>query len=128
MAPEAGTLSRVHPRFVARYAATGITPAGVAHVSRFLASQAAPPVAMVTASLTGRGVLRGAFEANPKAGAVYRRATGGRSVQLGDGCMYVALTCARPTDVVPDANGSNLLNRFLRPLLRALTAEGALAH
>ncbi len=118
----------VSHRHVARYACTEVTPARVAHLSQFLAGSAAPPIAVVTATLAGAGVLRGAFEAHTAPGEAYRRASGGRSVSLGPGCMYVALSLQRPTDVVPDANGSNLLNRLLRPLLRALTAEGALAH
>ncbi len=121
-------LANVEPRFVSRYSATEVTPARVANLSGFLASDAAPDIAVVTATLAGSGILRGAFEAHTGPGPAYRRASGGRSVKLGPGCMYIALSVARPAELGSDINGSNLLNRLLRPMLRALTGEGALAH
>lgn len=119
-------LAPMEPRFVARYAGSELTPARVAYLSSFLATPAAPPIAVATATLSATAILRGAFEAST--GPAYRRASGGRSVVLGPGCVYVALALPTPAAVGPDVNGSNLLNRLLRPLLRALTGEGALAH
>lgn len=118
----------MQPRFVSRYSATEVTTARVAHLSNFLASSAAPQIAVVTATLSGAGILRGAFEAHSGPGPAYRRASGGRSVKLGPGCMYVALALPRPSELGADIHGANLLNRLLRPLLRALTGEGALTH
>lgn len=120
----------MQPRFVARYSATSVSPGRVAALSQYLVSAEGPPIAVVTATIEGDGILRGAFESNTRSelGPIYRRASGGRSVKLGDGCVYFALSLPRPSEVGADVNGSNLLNRLLRPLLRALTAEGALAH
>ena len=120
----------MEPRFVARYTATSVSPGRVAALSHFMASPAAPPIAVVTATLAGDGILRGAFESHARDEALptYRRASGGRSVRIGDGCVYFALALPRPAELSADVNGSNLLNRLLRPLLRAVTGEGALAH
>lgn len=120
----------MEPRFVARYAATSVSPGRVATLSQLLASAEAPPIAVATATIEGDGILRGAFESNTRSedGPIYRRASGGRSVRLSHGCVYVALALPTPTAAGPDVNGGNLLNRLLRPLLRALTGEGALAH
>lgn len=120
----------VEPRFVARYSATSVSPGRVAALSQFLASSAAPPIAVATATIEGDGIVRGAFESNTRSedGPIYRRASGGRSVRLSAGCVYIALALPHPSAAGADVNGSNLLNRLLRPLLKALTGEGALAH
>lgn len=57
-----------------------------------------------------------------------RRGSGGPLARVGPGSVWVQLALASPTALVADADPSTLLNRYVRPLLRALTRSGALAH
>lgn len=116
------------PRFVTRSVAHGVSPASVAHASYTLFNEA-QDITLSVASVAGAGVVRGAFESNRRAELpTYRRASGGRSARLTDGSMYCAFFLPRPEQAAPDVNAGNLLNRLLRPLLKALSGMGALAH
>jgi hypothetical protein len=56
-----------------------------------------------------------------------RRGSGGPEVRLGPGTIHLALALAHPGALVP-CDEKRIVNRAVRPLLRALTRMGALAH
>lgn len=57
-----------------------------------------------------------------------RRATSGTAVFVGGTALLAAVALPRVDSLFPDATYRTLLNRNVRPLLRGLTAAGALAH
>jgi hypothetical protein len=59
--------------------------------------------------------------------ALFRRGSGGPAVRLGPGTVHVALALAHPGALVA-CDEKRIVNRYVRPLLRALTRVGALAH
>ena len=58
---------------------------------------------------------------------VVRRVSGGPPITVGKGSIHVLLTLARPQALTP-CHAGVLVNRYVRPLLRALTKVGATAH
>jgi hypothetical protein len=76
-------------------------------------------------------IALGAFqrgEASAAGGSpVVRRGSGGPAVRVGEGTVWVALLLPRPDALTP-CDEAHLVNRYVRPLLRALTRCGALAH
>lgn len=58
---------------------------------------------------------------------VIRRGSGGAEARVGPGTVWLQLALASPSALVACTPG-RLLNRYVRPLLRALTKLGALAH
>jgi hypothetical protein len=58
---------------------------------------------------------------------VLRRGSGGPWVHVGPGTLHVLLTLTHPGALVP-CDPRRIVNRHVRPLLRALTKQGALAH
>jgi hypothetical protein len=60
-------------------------------------------------------------------GARVARGSGGPTVRLGPGTVHLALALAHPGALVP-CDEKRIVNRAVRPLLRALTRVGALAH
>jgi hypothetical protein len=52
--------------------------------------------------------------------SVYRRGSGGAAARAGPGTVWVQLSLARPDAIVP-CTADKVLNRYVRPLLRALT-------
>jgi hypothetical protein len=80
----------------------------------------------VTELDTGARVL-GMFQRGaglPPGAALVRRVSGGALVWAGAGTLHVALALASPSTLVVCAP-SKILNRYVRPLLRALTKRGA---
>src|SRR5580704_5962913 len=80
--------------------------------------------------VTTEGLALGSFERG--AGVVHdrpllQRGSGGPSVLLGPGTVHLALLLAHPGQLVACEPGK-LVNRYVRPLLRALTRLGATAH
>lgn len=92
-------------------------------------------------ALSGQGTVLGAFQrvaevasdpqgrsaasAEPShARAVHRRASGGPAIAASDGVVWVQLALARPGALVP-CSAAQIVNRYVRPLLRALTRLGA---
>ena len=76
------------------------------------------------------GVLLGSFQRSgdaPAGSPALRRATGGAAVNVGEGTLHVLLTLASPSALIP-CDEDKILNRHVRPILRALTRSGALAH
>jgi lipoate-protein ligase A len=77
-----------------------------------------------------RGIILGAFQRvgdAPPGAPVARRATGGAAVGVGEGTLHVVLGLSSPSALMP-CDEDKILNRHVRPLLRALTRSGALAH
>jgi len=60
-------------------------------------------------------------------GALVRRVSGGALVRVGPGTLHVLLALRTPSALVP-CDARSLNNRYVRPLLRALTKSGAPAH
>ncbi len=68
---------------------------------------------------SGEAVLPGAFQrvAGP------RRGSGGPEVRVGPGTVHVVLALAHPASLV-ESDEKHIVNRYVRPLLRALTKTG----
>ena len=81
------------------------------------------------APLRGDAIVLGAFgRAHENAvGTLLRRGTGGPSVRVGDGTLHVVLALETPASLVA-CDAPRIVNRYVRPLLRALTRVGAMAH
>lgn len=80
-------------------------------------------------SLSGDALILGAFQratsADPR--LVVRRVSGGPSVAVGKGTIYLVLALDQP-HALTSCDAPKLVNRYVRPLLRALTKLGATAH
>jgi len=74
-------------------------------------------------------IALGAFQRDTGAlgPGVVRRGSGGPAVHVGEGTLWVALLLSR-VDALTECDEPRLVNRYVRPLLRALTKTGALAH
>jgi hypothetical protein len=59
--------------------------------------------------------------------AIARRGSGGPPVRIGEGSLWIALLLPR-VDALVACDEPRILNRHVRPLLKALTRSGALAH
>src|ERR1700722_10043311 len=80
------------------------------------------------AVVTDDAVLLGAFQraagiALAPGASVERRGSGGPEVRVGPGTVHVALSLAHPGSLVA-CDESHIVNRTVRPLLRALTRAG----
>jgi hypothetical protein len=75
------------------------------------------------------GRLAGAFQrlAGPAGPLRTRRGSGGPEVRVGPGTVHVVLALASPGALFP-CDEKRIVNRSVRPLLKALTRVGALAH
>jgi hypothetical protein len=80
-------------------------------------------VASDTATLLGAFQRAGPVDEAP----LLRRGSGGPAVRVGPGTVHVALSLASPGALEP-CSANRVVNRAVRPLLRALTKTGALAH
>lgn len=78
-------------------------------------------------------VVLGAFQRRSEiedevgSSVVLRRGSGGAEARVGPGTLWMQLALARP-DALVACEPSRLSNRYVRPMLRALTKSGALAH
>ena len=85
-----------------------------------------PAVILGAMQRTGRVVDLRACE---RAGAaVLRRATAGTAAWIGEAGILVALALPHVAAIAEDATARTLLNRNVRPFLRAFTRAGAMAH
>jgi hypothetical protein len=119
----------VEPIGIARL---GATPAqDAARVSRASLDRTLSYDAELTvAECTTDAIVLGAFQRGaPVSGAVplERRGSGGPSVTVGRGTVHVMLTLAGLSVLVP-CDPSRIVNRYVRPLLRALTKLGVTAR
>ena len=81
-------------------------------------------------TITTPATVLGAFQRPqgiPRDLPLLRRASGGPFVRVGPGTLHVVLSLAHPSALVP-CDAAHIVNRHVRPLLRALTKSGALAH
>jgi hypothetical protein len=62
----------------------------------------------------------------PKEAPLVRRVSGGALVRVGPGTIHVVLALASPSAIFP-CDAARVNNRYVRPLLRALTKSGAAA-
>jgi hypothetical protein len=71
----------------------------------------------------------GAFQRSPEEATdpIVRRGSGGPAVRMGEGTLWLALVLPR-VDALVACDAGHIVNRYVRPLLRALTKCGALAH
>jgi hypothetical protein len=90
----------------------------------------AAPAELWVAVASDDAVLVGAFQRAadfPSDWRLVRRGSGGPEVRLGPGTLHVALAMASPGALV-SGDETRIVNRAVRPLLRALTKTGSLAH
>jgi hypothetical protein len=101
-----------------------LSPAEAAHVSRTsLDRPLAAGAELLVAEVRGAATVRGAFQ---RGGGV-RRGSGGPEVLADTGTVWVALALARSGELTP-CPAARLVNRYVRPLLRAIGKLGAPAH
>lgn len=86
---------------------------------------------LTVAAVAGDGWVLGAMsresDAPPGAAHVVVRASGGPPVRAGEGSVYVALSLPR-ADALTTCGDAQVINRYVRPMLRALGRVGAPAH
>jgi len=122
-----------------------------ARLAAFWPRTPSTPVCLI-AGLTGDAVLIGRFQSaatalrglspgapsdsSSAAGStklglpVARRATGGRALRLGDGCLAIAIVLPRTGALLADGRdvpAAKIVNRFVRPALGMLAASGVSA-
>ncbi len=93
-----------------------MTPRELALFSRGWSGRSS--VQLVVQVPSGEALVVGAFE-RAREGAV-RRGSGGASAHVGPGSVWLSLSLPSPDALVP-CTADQLLNRYVRPLLRALT-------
>lgn len=96
-------------------------------VPAFAASLIEGPAVLLGLHQRAERVLEGAA---CRAGgvAIFRRATSGTAAFVGRRALVFSLALPGVAALFPDASPRTLLNRNVRPLLRGLSAAGALAH
>jgi hypothetical protein len=88
------------------------------------------PAELSVAVASEPGLLLGAFQRAQGLhghGVLRRRGSGGPEVRVAPGSVHVLLSLASPAALVP-CDDKRIVNRHVRPLLRALTRTGHLAH
>lgn len=103
-----------------------------AHSRAALDRPLARPGELWIAVARDEGVMLGAFQregssAAPGTRTRWRRGSGGPEVRVGPDTLHLALALAHPGALTP-CDEKRIVNRAVRPLLRALTRSGALAH
>lgn len=113
-----------------RAAAADLAAASRAALDRPLTHDAELLLATVEGEAVVLGALQRVSELGPADDPVrtlLRRGSCGAEAMVGKGSLWVQLALAR-SDALVRCEPSRLLNRYVRPLLRALTKVGALAH
>lgn len=82
---------------------------------------------LVVLRLADEALVRGAFDHARAEEAPLARGSGGPPVRVGPGSLWVQLALARP-DALVACDAPRLVNRYVRPLLKAVTKSAALAH
>lgn len=83
---------------------------------------------LTVAVVTDDALLLGAFQRHTFVGSrADRRGSGGPEVHVGPGTLYVGLALEHPAALLP-CDEKRIVNRHVRPLLRALTRSGSVAH
>lgn len=113
------------------FRSTGLSCEWLASLSRSSLDRVLSREAELVVAVPGdEAVAIGAFQRSgdaPTGARTVRRGSGGAAARVGPGSVWVQLALARP-DVLVACDGGRLLNRYVRPLLAALTKSGALAH
>src|SRR5580658_1117618 len=91
----------------------------LAHMAELWVAVARDEALLVGAFQRGRGM--------PATWPLVRRGAGGPEVRVGPGTVHVALALTHPGVLVP-CDETRIVNRSVRPLLRALTKTARLAH
>jgi hypothetical protein len=91
----------------------------LAHAAELWVAVAREEALLVGAFQRGRGM--------PVTWPLARRGSGGPEVRVGPGTVHVALALAHPGVFVP-CDETRIVNRSVRPLLRAMTKTARLAH
>ncbi len=111
--------------------AGSVAPAALASRSqRALDGPLVHPAELWVAVCDAPAVLVGAFQRVPPPGPegpAFRRGSGGPNVRVGPGTVHVALALERP-DALEPCDARRIVNRAVRPLLKALTKTVKLAH
>jgi hypothetical protein len=105
-------------------------PALAAHSRAALDVPLASTAQLQVAIASGHGVLVGAFQRAhglSELGPVRRRGSGGPELHVAAGSLHVLLSLASP-DALVACDETRIVNRHVRPLLRALAKTGHLAH
>ncbi len=85
---------------------------------------------LAVVEITSEATVLGAFQRRhdaPDDPPQEVRGSGGPFVRVGPGTLHVLLALSHPAALVP-CDARRIVNRHVRPLLRALTKRGALAH
>lgn len=113
--------------------AEGAPAAGLAASSRAALDRPLAHAAELLVAVPGDdAVVVGAFQRRADAGEapalpLLTRGSGGAAARVGGGTVWTQLALARP-DALVACDAERILNRYVRPLLRALTRTGAQAH
>jgi len=81
---------------------------------------------LILATPRDEAILLGAFQRSTEVRTgqpLYRRGSGGAAVQLGPGSVWLRLALSR-VDALVSCTPEKLINRYVRPLLRALSKCG----
>jgi hypothetical protein len=88
------------------------------------------PAELMVATASDEALLLGAFQRGagmPDDAPLVRRGSGGPEVRVAPGALHVLLAMESPGALVP-CDERRIVNRAVRPLLKALTRVGHLAH
>jgi hypothetical protein len=88
------------------------------------------PAELIVATASDHALVLGAFQrgaGKPDTAPLVRRGSGGPEVLVAPGTLHVLLAMESPDALVP-CDERRIVNRAVRPLLRALTRVGHLAH
>lgn len=92
----------------------------------------AAPAELSIFAVRDEAVLLGAFQRTSELSPsteknVFRRVSGGPALRVAPGTLWMQLALARP-DVLVSCDVARVLNRYVRPLLKAITRVAALAN
>lgn len=100
------------------------TASSFARHSRGWSAASHGEAALVIGAPDDEAIVLGSFqrrsEVGPTSELVLRRGSGGGAARVGPGSIWLQLALARPDALVP-CTADKVLNRYVRPLLRALT-------
>jgi hypothetical protein len=96
----------------------GESAASLARESQAWRSSSTNEASLFVASAHDEAEVRGAFQ---REGAELQRGSGGGTVIVGPGRVWLSLALSRSDLFIPDASPDKILNRYVRPLLRVLT-------
>lgn len=88
------------------------------------------PAELMVATASDEALVLGAFQRGvgmPEDAPLVRRGSGGPEVRVAPGALHLLLAMESPAALVP-CDERRIVNRAVRPLLRALTRVGRLAH